>query len=276
MPFAEDIEDVLDTIAQTFGMSSRGLRIEMAAMVDEMVPGLSPIMLRGIVNQFLPTDVAARTSLGSFAPGTDYFLAGADRFNALQEIGGPIVGMLSGMSTAVPDAIRALAGDERVSLNDAVRNSPVTMMRAFGDAYAYTASGDIIDRRGYVLNPDVTPMTITARMLGWYPRDASLQYDIIRYSQRMMNYQREVSGSYRTAWIRAHAMGDTAGMRSVERAVANWNQANKGTALEIKNFRQNARKALMEARRPGTERYLRTVSRAAREDVDYVSELFGY
>jgi len=175
----------------------------------------------------------------------------------------------------IPRAIRAVATD-RVSWADVFRESPITMLRAFGDMYAYTQSGAIVDKRGYVVSPDLTAITMVGRVLGFYPAAATEQYDVIRVSRRIVDYQREVTSGFRTAWIKANIEGDREKQRAIEDAVRQWNDVNRGTALEIRNFRQNSVRALREARRPAGERFLRTTPRAARDDVVTVAELLGY
>ena len=273
-PFAEDLEDLFDTIAMGLGFRTQGIQIEFAKMVDSIAPGLSPVLMRGVLNQFGGPDVAARTSLSNIVPGTNMFLPGPNASRAFEEIGGPIVGMLSALSDTVPAAMRAVTTD-RVSIEDVARQSPITMLRALGDAWAYTQTGAIVDRRGYVLANDAHAGIILGRLLGWYPAEASKQYDIIRTSQRFINYQRETAASFRIAWIKAMIRGDVAKAKSIERSVDLWNEGAKGTALEIRNFRQNAMRAYREAKRPGVERFMRSTPLAARQDVDMVADLLG-
>jgi ABC-type sugar transport system ATPase subunit len=71
LPFAEDLEDVIDTLAQKLKISGwRGARYETAQFIDGIFPGMSPLLLKGIVNNVMPADVAGRTSLGDLLPGT--------------------------------------------------------------------------------------------------------------------------------------------------------------------------------------------------------------
>lgn len=279
-PFAEDIEDLIDTIAQGLGLKWRGTRIEMAEQVDKVFPGFSPTFIRGALNRFSAGDIGIRTQLGSFAPGTGMFLAGANTAQELGDIGGPMIGMLSALGETIPNAMRWAAGnftgDQRVSFNDVMRTAPITMMRALGDSLAYTSSGAIVDRRGYVIAPDVHVGQILFRLGGWYPRDAAQQYDIVRASQRMANYQRDTAASYRIAWIKAMMQDDLAKARSIERSVDDWNRATRGTGLEIRNFRVNSFRALREARLPAVDRTMRTLPISARQDMEMTADLLGY
>ena len=281
LPFAEDIEDMIDTIAQMLGMQWRGTRIEMAEQVDKIFPGFSPQFIRGVMNTFSVGDIGIRTQLGDFIPGTGMFLAGANTFREASDVAGPMFGMLNALVKTVPNFFRATTalatGNPRVTFNDVARESPITMLRAFGDALAYHRSGAIVDRRGYVVSPDLHAGHLALRMLGWYPAAAANQYDVIRSTQRMTNYQRDVAASYRIAWIKATLQGDTERARRVEQEVAEWNRAAKGTGLELsRTFRSDSRRALREAQRSAVERARRTAPVNARDDVDLTIRLLGY
>jgi hypothetical protein len=274
-PFAEDIEDIVDTIAQALGFKSGSIRGEIAKMVDQIVPGASPYVLSGFANSFFVGDIGIRTSLGDFAPGTALLLAGANTTRELQEIGGPALSFLTGTANTMVAAIKA-ATSEKVTLLDVFREAPITMAKAFGDAYTYTQAGAIIDRRGSVISQDVHAGTILARVLGFYPESASSEYNQIRVAKRIADYQREVSAGFQRAWIKAKIMGNDEQADAIARSVDEWNEGAEGTALQIRNFTRNANRALREAERPAMERFLRTAPQAAREELELTTSLLGY
>lgn len=273
LPFAEDLEDVLDTLAQKLKISGwRGIRYEASQFIDDIFPGMSPYLLKGIVNQYLPADIAGRTSLGDLLPATDILLAGADVSRGLSEIAGPAPAMLIGTAQFASDLL-AVPFSTTTTLETAAREAPVTMIRALADAYAYTQSGAVVDRRGYTVSPDMDAGTVITRALGFYPVAAANQYEVIRAAKRMTDYQREVVTGYRTAWVSAMMRNDRDFARQIEESVDEWNTASKGTALEIKNFAQNSRRALQEARRPASARTLRSAPNAAERDLQNLIDL---
>ena len=274
-PFAEDMEDIVDTIAQALGFKQGSIRGEIAKMVDKIAPGVSPYVLSGFANSMFVGDIGVRTSLGNFIPGTGILLAGANGARELQEIGGPAASFLLGTAGSMVTAVKA-AASEKVTLNDFFRESPVTMARAFGDAYAYEQAGAIIDKRGYVVTKDFHAGTTLVRLLGFYPEAASSQYSQIRIAKRVADYQREVSAGFQRAWIKAKIMGDNDQADQIKAAVDDWNKGAEGTPLRIRNFLGNANRALREAKRPATERFLRTTPVAAREELERTTQLLGY
>ena len=251
------------------------VQAELAKIIDGIAPGLSPYMLRGFANAALGFNVADRVSLSDFTPGTGILLAGADVGRELTEIAGPAASMLTGVASSIPRFLQA-AFTERVTFVDAFRESPVTMMRALGDTIAYGQAGAVIDKRGYVVAPEVSAGLMAARMLGFYPAEAAEQYNIVRVSKRITDYQKEVVAGFRTAWIKAQMSGDDAQVQAIEQAVDDWNSGTQDTALEIRRFGANARRALNEARRPVKERLLRASSPGARSDLEQIADLLGY
>lgn len=273
LPFAEDLEDLIDTLAQKLKVSGwQGARYESAQFIDNIFPGMSPLFLKGIVNNVLPADIAGRTSLGDLLPATDVLLAGADVTRGVSEIAGPAPAMLLGTAQFATDLL-SVPFSATTTLETAAREAPVTMIRALADAYAYTQSGAVVDRRGYTVSPDMDVATVITRALGFYPAAAANQYEMIRSAKRMTDYQREVVTGYRTAWVSAMMRNDREFARQIEESVEDWNAASKGTALEIRNFVQNSRRALQEARRPATVRTLRSAPNAAEQDLQRMVDL---
>jgi hypothetical protein len=274
-PLAEDLEDIIDTIAQKLGFKAGSIRFEIAKAIDSIAPGLSPYVLQGVVNSMFTGDMAVRTSLGDFVPGTGLLLSGSNKTRELEELGGPALSMLIGVADTFSNAAQA-AFTEKKTLTDVLRGSPVTMARAFGDTLAYSDSGAIVDKRGYIVSPDLTGLTYATRLLGFYPQAASEEYSKIRVSKRIVDYQRETSAGFQQAYVRAKIAGDEARAEAILDAVNNWNAGAQDTPLFIRNFRANANKALREARRPAVERLLRTTPVSARENLRTIDAIFSY
>jgi hypothetical protein len=281
LPFAEDLEDLADTIAARLGLKTPSLRLEIARAIDEVMPGMSPMLINGFVNAFVPGDVGSRTSLGDLFPGTSIFLPGADVGRELLSIAGPVAGAAQGLLSTASGAGQWAAytagiSDRPASLEGIARNAPVTMVRAWADAFAYVESGGVVDRRGYLVSDDLSSMEVMARALGFYPSAAAEQYGLIRVAQRVSNYQRDMAAAFYNAYVQARLRGDTAQANQVVREVREWNQEARGSGLEITNFQQNAIRRLRDARRSATERTLRYAPQTAREQFDRAIELLGY
>jgi len=275
LPFAEDLEDLVDTLAQALGFRVGSIRMEIAKFIDGVFPGMSPYFLQGVVNSAVPADIAGRVSVGNVLPGTGVLLSGADVGRELTDIAGPAPSALLGSAKFFADLMRVPFSD-RIQLVDVAREAPVTMLRAAGDTVAYAKSDAIVDRRGYVVADDANAGVIAARLLGFYPSAAAQQYSTIRVATRVSDYQRDVVAGFRQAWIKAKMSGDEARARDIVSAVNDWNAGAAGTGLKIDNFVKNSQKALKEAQRPAGERTLRTTPKAGREDIEKAFDLLTY
>jgi hypothetical protein len=273
-PLAEDVEDIVDTVAQKLGLNWQGGRIELAKLLDEVMPGISPYVLKGVVTEFmgLSVDLGAKFSMGDVIPGTGIFLAGAKPQEELLNLAGPVASAGIGVLGTARDII-TFPFSSTMTLEDVARNSPMTFLRTLGDASAYLNTGAIVDRRGYVVSPELSAGTIIGRLMGFYPKEAADQYDVIKYMNRVVNYQKEVTAGFRQAWIKAKLRGDEAGAADVLASVDDWNTATRGTALELRGWLAGSQRGLREAQRPATERTLRAAPQAARQDLAGFADL---
>jgi len=268
LPFAEDFEDLIDTIAQGLGFRQGSIRAEVIRHIEKSFPGWSATFFKGIVNVHGGPDIASRTSLGNIVPGTGAFLAGADVSRELADILGPAAGFISGTAKTARDLI-VFPFSASKSLEDVARESPVTLLRLMGDSYAYMQSGAVVDRRGYVVSKEMDMGTIFTRLAGFYPASAAAQYDVIRIANRETDYQKEAVAGFRHAWIKATLRGDTQGAADIMDSVRAWSEVTRGTALDIPpgQFSVGNARALREAQRTAVERTLRAAPRAAQEDI---------
>lgn len=285
LPFAEDLMDLIDTIAQTLGLGPnrvwRGSAEKtLADALDAIAPGMTPVLMRGLLNTITPANVADRVSLSNIIPGTGIALAGADVGRELIEIAGPVASFLQGAVAMGTDV--AKYGLETVgvlpdvtSLNKIARESPVAMLRALGDMMAYNNAGAIVSQKGFVVSEDLHLGTMLTRALGFYPASAVAENDVVRLSKRIGDYQKDVAATYRGLYVSAKIAKDTDRANEVVEMVKDWNEAAEGTGLEIRNFNQSANRALREAQRTATERFLRTQPKAMRPETERILEMYG-
>ena len=285
LPFAEDLMDLIDTIAQALGLGPNKVwkgsaERTLAEALDAIAPGMTPILMRGLLNTITPANVADRVSLSNIIPGTGIALAGADVGRELIEIAGPVASFLQGAVATTADAARyglETVGvlDDKTSFNSILRESPVVMFRALGDMMAYNNAGAIVSQKGYVVSNDLHLGTMLTRALGFYPAAAVAENDVVRVSKRIGDYQKDVAATYRGMYVSAKIAKDNERAREVVQMVKDWNEAAKGTGLEIRSFEGSANRALREAQRTATERYLRAAPKAMRPETERILELYG-
>ena len=262
IPFAEDLEDLIDTLAQKLGFKSGSIRFEAAKLLEDLYPGSSKVLLDGVLGEIMPIDVGGRVSLGNVVPGTGMFLAGSDKYREIKDIFGPSYGFLE---QAGEMAVLAASApfSSTVSASDVLRKAPATTVRNVGDVFAYLKNGTVVDKRGYTVTEDMSLGLILGRLAGFYPKDAADQYGAIKYAKRVTDYQRSVTTEFKQAWLK----GSRNQRRAIELAVRDWNKTARGTPMEIRNFRKNVRTAEKEARKTASQRTLRSSPIASRKDL---------
>jgi hypothetical protein len=275
LPFAEDGEDVVDTILQRYGAPVGSIRLEAAKLIDEVLPGMAPYVLNGPMSALLGTDVAGRFSMGDFVPGTAGFLPGQAPLETFKDVVGPAWGFLEGVAKGGSQAVAAPFSDTATFVG-AMREGPVTLLRALGDAYAYTAAGAAVDKRGYVIDPDLTVGMLATRVLGFTPAAIAADYEVIRLAKRETNYQKQVVAKFRTGLLKAEMSGDKETAASIRRTVKEWNEETAGTLLEIKNFEKNYQRLRKLAFMPARQRFIQSAGKANQDAIEFIGELSSY
>ena len=285
LPFADDLMDLLDTIAQLLGWGPGSVwrgTAETTALdfLNSVAPGMTPVIWRGVLNNVTPANVADRVSLSNMIPGTGIALAGTNVGREILEVAGPMASFIEqtiASTTGVAKYALETVGlrDDTTSLTGIARAFPVTMVRALGDIAAYSQSGAIVNQRGYVVSEDMHMGTLLTRAVGFYPASAVRENDVVRAATRLGNYQREVSSVFRQQYVSARIAGDTERAREVVDMVDEWNKSAKDTGLSVPNFVMNANRALREARRTGSERLKQSASRDAQGRLEELQYLYG-
>ena len=275
LPFAEDLEDVLDTLMQRLGMTTGSVRLEAARLIDEVMPGMSPYILNGALTKVIGADVAGRFSMGDFAPGTAALLPGQDPFQTFKEVVGPAWGFLEGTLKGSSQLVAA-PFSETATVVDAMREGPVTLLRALGDTMAYASTGAVIDKRGYVIEDDLTTTMLAIRILGFTPGSVAAQYEVIRLAKRETNYQKQVVAKFRTQLLKAEMRGDRVTAASIRRSVKEWNAVEKGTLLEIRDFEKNYQRLKKQALMPAKQRFMQSAGKANQDAIELIDQLASY
>jgi len=81
---------------------------------------------------------------------------------------------------------------------------------------------------------------------------------------------------FRTALLKAEMSGDRATAASIRRTVKEWNEVNKGTLLEIKNFEKNYQRLNKLANMSAKNRFIQSVGKNNREAIELTNELIGF
>jgi hypothetical protein len=228
LPFAEDIFDIVDTIAQKLGLKMASVEKELTEWVDSVAPGMTPFIMRGVLDRMTGATMSTRLGMGDLVPLTGAFRAGADPAREVSDFAGPVFSGISGlvgMAGSVAKYGAEVVGlrDDLTTINGILRDSPVAALRSMGDSYAYLNSGMITNAQGQVVQREAAYHTVLARLLGFYPAIATEQNDIVRLSKYVGDYTKAIKAEYVSSYIKATLEGDRERAREVARAVQDWN-----------------------------------------------------
>ena len=280
LPFAEDIFDIVDTIMQKLGLKTASVEKAIAEWVDSVAPGMTPYVMRGVLDRMTGATMSTRLGMGDLIPLTGAFRAGADPAREVADFAGPVFSGISGlvgMAGSLTKYGAEVTGlrDDTTSFNSILRDSPVAALRSIGDSYAYLNSGTITNSRGQLIASEASTHVILARLLGFYPAIATAQNDIVRLSKNVAEYTKAIKAEYVSAYVKAKVAGDTERMSKIASDVQQWNEDAKGTGLEITSFLRSANRAALEAQRPTVMRYLKSAPKQMRPETIELLRLNG-
>ena len=280
IPFADDLADIVDTIAQMLGLKTASIEKATAEWIDSVAPGMSPYAMRGLIDRSVGATVSTRLGMGDLIPLTGALKAGADPAREIGDFAGPVFSGISGLVSMAGGLAKYGAEvtglrDDTTSLNTLMRESPIAALRSVGDSFAYLSSGDITNVRGQMVAKDAQAHVILARLLGFYPSIATQQNDIVRMSKQVNEYGKAIKAEYVAAYVKARAAGDQEATDNVVSAVSQWNEDSKGTGLEITKFLQSANRAYRESQRPTVLRYMKSAPKSMRPETMELLRLYG-
>ena len=280
LPFAEDIFDIVDTIAQKLGLKTASIEKELAEWIDSVAPGMTPFVMRGVLDRVTGATMSTRMGMGDLVPLTGAFRAGADPAREVADFAGPVFSGISGlvgMAGSLTKYGAEVTGirDDTTSFNSILRDSPIAALRSIGDSYAYLNNGTITNTRGQLVAREASSYVILARLLGFYPTIATEQNDIVRLSKNVAEYTKAIKAEYVSAYVKAKVAGDTERMSEISDDVRQWNEDAVGTGLEITSFLRSANRAALEAQRPTVMRYLKSAPKQMRPETIELLRLNG-
>jgi len=277
VPFADDLLDLADFLMQSLGIKKKSAEGEVMLFLNSIVPGLTPYIMRGLVDEMTGATVSSRSGFGDIIPLTGVFNYGSDPARELTNFAGPIVGGIGSIATNAKDIVSYAAEvvglkPDTTTIKDIMRKSPFAGVRALSDTLVYYQDGKVTTSDGKVALQTAGPAVLVARLLGFMPADTTKSNDVIRISKGGGAYVAAVKKEFVDAYRRAAVSNSRADMTRIKQQVKQHNIDAKGTGFEIKDFDLAVKKAAKEAMSSSSVRYLRTAPKGLKQDViDYLN-----
>lgn len=221
LPFAEDLEDMIDTIAQrVFGSpfnTKRALR-NVLKNASEAVVGtdLSGVFMHGVANEMTGLNFASRVGLGNFIPGTRIGAADADYKRVMSEILGPVgtqvQGYLAGTDSLLKGEFLTAA---RQALPLAAQNA-IKGWEQWGKGFAVDVGGrKLIDVDGW---------QAFWQSIGFSSAAMGRAYEADRIDKQTRAFYDAAHQDFVKDLVKAVSSNDAEGARRVMEAVTAWNK----------------------------------------------------
>jgi len=227
LPFADDIEDLIDTIGHFFGYSTNSkqwLRKNAAKVFGEVGGEVFRKGVSGIPGS--PIDISKRVGVQNLIPGTGMFkVSETDKSRDVLEVIGPIGGFAT-------SAIKGFEAARQGDLAGALRmGAPLAMQNAFKAAdmmqmgfYRDTNGRKVVDTDGY---------DAFWKAVGFQPNVVARESAKINEVMQTVNQQRAVEAEVAQKWAEGVFEKDPDKVAAARAELNNWNQKNPDTKILI-------------------------------------------
>ena len=229
LPFAEDAEDLADTIAQALGLdwSSKKAKRDFIAQTMGMGDVGADVLLRGLSSvPGVPMDLSGRMGMGNLIPGSGYFLkSNTNKGNDVMELAGAAGGLAKQYLGGVDSALK---GD---GMGVAKAILPVAFQNLLKGA-EMMGTGVYTDTRGRKVM-DVDAVDGLMKMAGFQPSELASESRALGMELRRTSLVRVTESEIADAWAKGVADGDQAAVLKARQKLAEWNKANPDSRIQI-------------------------------------------
>lgn len=256
LPFAEDLEDLADTVAQKLGYRGNSRAAMREILHDKMGTQLGDLVMYG-ASGALPLDIQGRLGMGNLAPATGIFMeTNRDRKGQqIAEIFGPMGGFASqvGDAYSAKDASGVLASFAPIAIKNALKGMEMA------------DTGQYKDMRGRnVTETDGTDAFLKG--IGFQPTSVASVRRPERLIAQDVTRVRQVEADIVRMRAQAMAESDPDLRREADEALREWNERNPELRIRIKD--SQVASMVKEMRRTSRDRLLDTAPKETRRALE--------
>lgn len=237
LPFAEDVEDLLDTIAQALGYSFNSRQALRKWATETLGTHGAQFLLHGASHlPGVPLDVQGRLGMGNLIPGSSAGKLSADAGKEALDVLGPAGSLVKDAAEAAKDIA---SGDVEQGLKKLV---PKAIQNVF-QAVDMWRTGMYRDSKGRKVK-DTDTVDAAVKAVGFQPQKVAIESK--RIGEQMQNIQlhKKVEGEIAEHWARARfelaiakndAQREVAekGIDKARKELADWNEKNPDARIVI-------------------------------------------
>lgn len=260
LPFADDVDDAVDTIAHALGYNWSSKRAKREWLAKTIGADASEFVLKGAqAIPGFPLGISARLGLGNLVPGTGMLLGSTrDRSREITEVVG-VAGSFA--QTAIDAAGKALAGDAAGAAQEVMPLAVKNVLKGL-DMYQ---TGMYRDSRGRRVM-DVNGYESLVKAIGFQPAGVSAAQDRAGIAQQQAAHVRNVQQQFSERMAAARFEHDADALRSAREDLREWNRKNPQARIQVSEASINRRLKSMRVTR--AERIEKAAPRAIRAALD--------
>lgn len=260
LPFADDLDDLIDTLAQALGydFSSKRTKRKFIAETLGMGEGIADFATGGISKvSGVPIDVSLRMGMGNLLPGTGILLrSNTDRTRDVLEFAGA-AGSLA--KSGLDAAGMLLQGD----VADAgIKMAPLAIQNMLKAATMWN-TGEYRDTRGRKV-VDVGPGDAVAKAIGFQPAEVARESATMGEVQRSVQLARNVESEIAGKWAQGLRDNDQEAVSQARQDLREWNDRNDSS---MKITMQQIIRRVREMRDSRVDRAIRGAPKEMRSSV---------
>ncbi len=228
LPFAETIEDLIDTIAQKLFNSPFNSRRAMRNVIksaSEAITGYdaSNLVMRGVINDVLGMSVSSRIGAGDFVPGSRLGTADADQGRVLESmLGAPYAMLKDTLENSGKLVGGVLSGDWKQSV-DALRAGGPIAARNVIKGTQQLSDGYATDSQGRKLIDVTTPAALW-QMTGISSAGLAKAYEYDRIDKQTNAFYKQVRMDMEHQLSQALKAGDSSKAENLLDAARAWDE----------------------------------------------------
>lgn len=244
VPFAEDAEDIIDTVAQHLGYSFTTKEAMHRFAANALGREFADFLLSGATGTgIVPFDVSQRLGMGDLLPGT---------------------ALLKPSETRREDQVLEIFGVAGGAVRDALKGTvaPVAL-RNLAKGWEMYDRGIYTDTRGRKVM-EASPMDAALKAIGLQPAGVAAESRAVSTQYEKRALFTKVKGEISEQIALGMFDGDQEKVRRARQRLADWNQKNPDEQIVLSS--QGIRRRVVEMRKDRIERFVSTSPRELRRD----------
>ncbi len=225
LPFGEDLEDLIDAIAQKAGYNFSSKKQKQQFLEDLFGKSGAAFVERGLTGiPGVPIDVSGRMGMQNLLPGTGLLLEKRDSTRDAAEILGPVGDLVKRLFQAVGALASGEVGQAvKFAAPTAVTNAIKGADMADKGMYRDTKGAKVID---------TTAAEAMAKMIGFQPATVSKVQESNFINQRAKDFYSLKTQEIRAKWAMGIFENDPAKIAEARQDIADWNANNPDQRMQ--------------------------------------------